>query len=214
MKNLKLCQVRPGERFTLDGAEFVKLDEDRGVAFVVTADVILGEVPFDSERETERNNFVGSEIESALLEWLNGHPGIEEAVVERPIDLTSMDGMRDYGTPCIKVRLLTIDEYRRYREFIPLASEPYWTATPWTTERSPNSDSNNAYNVNTDGTLNNNNVNNPYFAARPALMEHAAAQKNRRRHALLEYGGCRVQVALRRTQRTIIKGGHILPWLP
>ncbi|MCI5500031.1 MAG: hypothetical protein MR419_10990 [Clostridiales bacterium] len=137
MKNLKLCQVRPGERFTLDGVEFVKLCEDRGVAFVVTADVILEEVPFDSERETERNNFVGSGIEAAMLEWLDGHPGIEGAVVERPIDLTSMDGMTDYGKPLVTVRLLAIDEYRRYRSLIPLASEPYWTATPWTTEGSP-----------------------------------------------------------------------------
>lgn len=185
MKNLKLCQVRPGERFTLDGVEFVKLCEDRGVAFVVTADVILEEVPFDSERETERNNFVGSGIEAAMLEWLDGHPGIEEAVVERPIDLTSMDGMTDYGKPLVTVRLLAIDEYRRYRSLIPLASEPYWTATPWTTEGSPYSGSYSAYRVYTDGTLNNYNVNNPNFAARPALMEHAADQKNRRRHALL-----------------------------
>ena len=58
--------------------------------------------------------------------------------------------------------------------------------------RSPNSDANNAYYVNTDGTLNNNNVYNANFAARPALMEY------------------RVQVARRRKQRTIIKGGHIL----
>lgn len=60
------------------------------------------------------------------------------------------------------------------------------------TGRSPNSDANNAYYVNTDGTLNNNNVYNANFAARPALMEY------------------RVQVARRRKQRTIIKGGHIL----
>lgn len=38
--------------------------------------------------------------------------------------------------------------------------------------RSPNSNTNNAYNVNTDGTLNNNNVYNANFAARPALMEY------------------------------------------
>jgi len=58
--------------------------------------------------------------------------------------------------------------------------------------RSPNSNANNAYNVNTDGTLNNNNVYNANFAARPALMEY------------------RVQVAERQKQRTIIKGGYIL----
>lgn len=35
--------------------------------------------------------------------------------------------------------------------------------------RSPNSDANNAYYVNTDGTLDNNSVYRSYFAARPAL---------------------------------------------
>lgn len=40
--------------------------------------------------------------------------------------------------------------------------------------RSPNSDANNAYNINTDGTVNNNNVYNANFAARPALMEFPA----------------------------------------
>lgn len=65
------------------------------------------------------------------------------------------------------------------------------TAVNWGL-RSPNSDTNNAYNINTDGTVNNNNVYNAYFAPRPALMEY------------------RVQVAFWRKQRTIIKGGHIL----
>ena len=35
--------------------------------------------------------------------------------------------------------------------------------------RSPNSDANNAYNINTDGSVNNNNVYNANFAPRPAL---------------------------------------------
>ena len=35
--------------------------------------------------------------------------------------------------------------------------------------RSPNSDDNNAYNINTDGTVNNNNVYNANFAPRPAF---------------------------------------------
>lgn len=58
--------------------------------------------------------------------------------------------------------------------------------------RSPNSNANNAYNINTDGSVNNNNVYNANFAPRPALME-----------TVYEYP-CRGK------QRTIIKGGHIL----
>ena len=80
-----------------------------------------------------------------------------------------MDGMRDYGAPLVRGRILTIDEYRKYRAHIPLTDEPYWTATPWTTESSPYPDSNYAYYVYTDGPLNSYYVRSPIFAARPAL---------------------------------------------
>lgn len=84
------------------------------------------------------------------------------------------------------------------------------TAVNWGL-RSPNSDSNNAYNINTDGTVNNNNVNNPNFAARPALME-LPVKGTRHPYGGTAADGCpdRVQVAFWRKQRTIIKGGHIL----
>ena len=39
-KTIELCKVRPGETFTLDGVDFVKLDEDMGQAFV---NFVLGE---------------------------------------------------------------------------------------------------------------------------------------------------------------------------
>lgn len=70
------------------------------------------------------------------------------------------------------------------------------TAVNWGL-RSPNSDANNAYNINTDGSVNNNNVYNANFAPRPALMEY------------------RVQVPLSGgKQGPIIKGGHILSSRP
>lgn len=58
--------------------------------------------------------------------------------------------------------------------------------------RSPYSNSGSACYVRTGGALNYDSVYDARFAARPALMEY------------------RVQVAKRRKQRTIIKGGHIL----
>lgn len=171
-KTIELCKVRPGETFTLDGVDFVKLDEDIGQAFVLTRDVALKNVPFeddDADRE-DHNNFCGSWIEQAMATWFSDkHAPIFDAAVERDIDLTTMDGMTDYGHPGVSFRLLTIDEYRKYRRFIPLASEPWWTATGWTTKSSPYSNADSAYYVNTDGTLYNRDVYNAYFAARPAL---------------------------------------------
>ena len=171
-KNMELCRVRQGEAFTFDGVRFVKLDESAGAAFVVAEDVMLENIPFeheDAERE-DHNNYTGSNLEYGILTMLAGkHREIYDAVVERPIDLTTMDGMTDYGMPTVTVRALTIDEYRKYRKFIPLASKPYWLATGWTTKSSPYSGAYYACCVDTDGTLNNRDVYYAYFAPRPAF---------------------------------------------
>ena len=170
-KTVRLNSVRPGERFELDGAEFIKLDEALGGAFVVAADTLPDAGPFeheDAERD-DHNNFVGSCLEADILEWADSHPTIKAAMLERPIDLTSMDGMTDYGTPCVKARTLTIDEYRKYRQYIPLTSKAWWTATPWCTKRSPYSDAYDAYFIGTVGSVSNDGVYDASFAPRPAF---------------------------------------------
>lgn len=172
MKNLALAQVRRGERFTLDGVEFVKLEDDLDAAFAVAADTLPECCQFeddDAEREGH-NNYAGSLLSKTVERWLRDkHPAIFSAVVERPIDLTTMDGMTDYGKPLAVVRALTIDEYRKHRSILPLTSKPYWLATGWTTNSSPSSNGGVAYRINTDGTVNNSFVYRAYFAPRPAL---------------------------------------------
>ena len=170
--SIKLFQVRPGEHFIHDGVEYVKLDEAAGATFVLGVEATLKNVQFesdDAERE-DHNNYIGSNLEREGIRWLREqHPDTFDAVVERPIDLTTMDGMTDYGVPLASVRALTIDEYRKYRHLIPLTDDPYWLATGWTTKRSPYSDTNCAYCVSTDGSVNYISVFNYGFAARPAL---------------------------------------------
>mgnify|MGYP001142876361 FL=1 len=167
MKDLALAQVRRGERFTLDGVEFVKLEDDLDAAFAVAADTLPECCQFeddDAERE-DHNNYAGSLLSKTVERWLRDkHPAIFSAVVERPIDLTTMDGMTDYGKPLAVVRALTIDEYRKHRSILPLTSKPYWLATGWTTNSSPYSNGNYAYCIDTAGT-----VSNAVFAPRPAL---------------------------------------------
>ena len=151
-KNIELARVRRGERFTLDGVEFVKLDDMNGEAFVLMADVIPETCPFERDEDREdANNFDGSHIQGVIYRWAEQHKGIYDAMEARTIDLTTMDGMTDYGRPVVNARLLTIDEYRRYRPFIPLASRPFWLATGWTTNTSPRSNADYAYCVNTSG---------------------------------------------------------------
>ncbi len=134
-KTIELGKVRQGERFKLDGVEFVALDCDEEATFALTADTLSECCAFeddDAERE-DHNNFSGSLIQKHMERFFREqHSPIFKAIVERPIDLTSMDGMTTYGKPFTVARLLTIDEFRKYRRFIPLTSKPFWTATPWT----------------------------------------------------------------------------------
>ena len=170
-KNIELARVRRGERFTLDNVEFVKLDDVNDEAFVLMADVIPETCPFERDEDREdANNFDGSHIQGLIYNWAEQHKGIYDAMEARTIDLTTMDGMTDYGHPVVNARLLTIDEYRRYRPFIPLASRPFWLATGWTTDTSPYSNANNAYYVNASGASGNDFVcDADYFCPRPAF---------------------------------------------
>lgn len=173
-KTITLDRVPFGATFTLDGVRFVKLDGDRDAIFALTEDTPadLGYVQFEDDDATrdDHNNFNGSLVQKEIERWLRDkHKPIFDAVVERPIDLTAMDGMTDYGCPLTVGRILTIDEYRKHRRFIPLTDKPYWLATGWTTASSPHSDTDRAYNICTDGTVNNDYVYYANFAPRPAL---------------------------------------------
>lgn len=170
-KKMEICKVRNGERFIVDGEEFVKLDDIAGGAFVLLADTLPYHCAFESEDaddDRDHNNFIGSNVKRVVDKWLHSHKTLSNAALAHPIDLTSMDGMTDYGMPNVYGRILTVDEYRKYRRFIPLTDKPFWTATPWCT-RSSFSGGSNAYRVSTDGSVNYNRAFSAYYCARPAL---------------------------------------------
>ena len=171
-KTMEICKVRNGERFIIDGEEFVKLGDIAGGAFVLLADTLPDYCAFESEDaddDRDHNNFIGSNVQRVVDKWLHSHKVLSEAALARPIDLTSMDGMTDYGMPNVYGRILTVDEYRKYRRFIPLTDEPFWTATPWCTRSSRSNDYNYAYRVSTGGSLGNGVAYYANYCARPAL---------------------------------------------
>lgn len=170
-KTMEICKVRNGEHFIVDGEEFVKLGEIGDGAFVLLVGTLPDYCTFESEDaddDREHNNFIGSNVKRVVDEWLYGHKILSDAAMALPIDLTSMDGMTDYGMPIVYGRILTVDEYRKYRRFIPLTDKPFWTATPWCT-RSSFSRSYGAFYVSTDGSVDGGNAYLALSCARPAL---------------------------------------------
>lgn len=171
-KKMEICKVRNGERFIVDGEEFVKLGDIAGGAFVLLADTLPDYCAFESEDaddDRDHNNFIGSNVKRVVDEWLHRHKTLSDAAMPLPIDLTSMDGMTDYGMPNVYGRILTVDEYRKYRRFIPLTDKPFWTATPWCTRSSSSDNYDDADSVGADGSLNRSYAYIAYCCARPAL---------------------------------------------
>lgn len=169
-KTMEICKVRNGERFIVDGEEFVKLGEVAGGVFVLLVGTLPDYCAFESEDaddDRDHNNFIGSNVKRVVDEWLHRHKILSEAALALPIDLTSMDGMTDYGMPNVYGRILTVDEYRKYRRFIPLTDKPFWTATPWCTRSSYSSYS--AADVDADGSVDGYSACDADGCARPAL---------------------------------------------
>lgn len=173
-ETMEICKVRNGEHFIVDGEEFVKLGDIAGGAFVLLADTLPDYCAFESEDaddDRDHNNFIGSNVKRVVDKWLHSHKILSNAALARPIDLTSMDGMTDYGMPNVYGRILTVDEYRKYRRFIPLTDKPFWTATPWCTRSSYSSsyDVSGAYGVDSGGSVSYAHAYIAYYCARPAL---------------------------------------------
>lgn len=170
-ETMEICKVRNGERFIVDGEEFVKLGEVAGGVFVLLVGTLPDYCAFESEDaddDRDHNNFIGSNVKRVVDEWLHRHKILSEAALALPIDLTSIDGMTDYGMPNVYGRILTVDEYRKYRRFIPLTDKPFWTATPLCT-RSSSSIYDLAYIVYSGGSVDYGYAYLAHYCARPAL---------------------------------------------
>lgn len=123
-----------GDTFGLAGLTWTILDiTDKG--YMCLADRLENSMKFDSES----NNWIGSQLREYLntefIEKITNEIG-EENIISFNRNLFSLDGQNEYGNCEDKVSLLTIDDYRKYRRFIPNTYNYWWwTCTPWSTKR-------------------------------------------------------------------------------
>lgn len=142
----KIKFPKPGEQFEYNGVKFTALGEEQGGVLAIVSELLEDEMPLD---ESNKNDW----RTSSLRKYLNGEY-LEQFnrgdLLPFVSDLTSDDGMKDYGTAEDYVFLLSGDLYRKYRESVPRFNNWWWTLTPWTCNPSY------AYRariVYTDGTL-------------------------------------------------------------
>ncbi len=124
----KIKIPKPGEQFEYNGIEFTALGEEQGGVLAIVSKLIKEEMPLDKSNKNDWRN-------SSLRKYLNGEY-LEQFnrgdLLPFVSDLTSDDGMKDYGTAEDYVFLLSCDLYRKYRESVPRFNNWWWTLTPWT----------------------------------------------------------------------------------
>lgn len=119
-----------GDEFQLAGTTWKILDI-AGEGYVCLAESI-GNKEFDSDDNNWATSNLRSYLNKEFLEKLEEEIG-EGNVLKFERNLLSLDGQTEYGSCADKVSLLTVDEYRKYRKYIPNADKWWWLITPWST---------------------------------------------------------------------------------
>lgn len=144
-------KIAPSSVINYGGLDCIVLDVEQDKILVLAKESI-GNMPFD---EGNSNNFP----KGTLCKYLNGefikklkaNGADTSALIPTTIDLTSDDGLKDYGETTQKIFLLTCDMYRKYRSVIPNLDDWWWLATAYSTES--NGYANLARYVRSDGGL-------------------------------------------------------------
>lgn len=160
-------KIAPSSVINYGGLDCIVLDVEQDKILVLAKESI-GNMPFD---EGNSNNFP----KGTLCKYLNGefikklkaNGADTSALIPTTIDLTSDDGLKDYGETTQKIFLLTCDMYRKYRSVIPNLDDWWWLATAYSTESNGYAIS--ARYVLSDGSLNCSNAYGGDFGVRPAF---------------------------------------------
>lgn len=160
-------KIAPSSVINYGGLDCIVLDVEQD-RILVLAKESIGNMPFD---EGNSNNFP----KGTLCKYLNGefikklktNGADTSALIPTTIDLTSDDGLKDYGETTQKIFLLTCDMYRKYRSIIPNLDDWWWLATAYSTES--NGYAYYARIVNSGGSLDSNYACIGYNGVRPAF---------------------------------------------
>lgn len=160
-------KIAPSSVINYGGLDCIVLDVEQDKILVLAKESI-GNMPFD---EGNSNNFP----KGTLCKYLNGefikklkaNGADTSALIPTTIDLTSDDGLKDYGETTQKIFLLTCDMYRKYRSVIPNLDDWWWLATAYSTES--NGYAYYARNVRSVGSLYNDSAYYGYNGVRPAF---------------------------------------------
>ena len=133
----KLADANPGDVVKVGSHEFIVLENrQEGTA------LIRKELLRESEEFGDDNNFAGSNVEEICNDFADELADIvgAENVMLHDVDLTSDDGLKDYGVIKRRASLLTAPMYRQFVEILDAHKIDawWWLATPHSTAKHEN----------------------------------------------------------------------------
>ena len=119
--------MKNGAIVEIGGRKWKVLDQtEKGVVCICEN---IGDRKFDRRSNNYANSDIRKYLNTEVLKELEVAVGAENIIpFER--DLISLCGLKEYDTCEDKVSLISVDEYRKYREFLPRTGEWWWTLTP------------------------------------------------------------------------------------
>lgn len=130
----QLKDLVPGDTFKIGNHEFIVLEHCGEDTAVIRKDLLPEKMSFGSN-----NNYNESDVAQCCRSFAAEISDIigAENVLIHTVDLTSDDGLKDYGIVESRASLLTADRYRRYVEILdkfPIKAY-WWLATAYSTPR-------------------------------------------------------------------------------
>lgn len=126
-KKITVNELEQGDVFKWGKKEYIKLDATSAGCLCLAKDVWF-KSKFDDKTNDWSKSQLRGDIAAKAFDFI---PDIDKLMLfDR--DLTTDDGLTAYGRCSDSVSMLTCDEYRNYRKYIPTTSECYWTITACT----------------------------------------------------------------------------------
>lgn len=158
-----VLNIAPGQTVNYHGEPCLVLEHRKDGTMLLHLDQITH--AFGSS-----NNFAASSLRSHLngpylVSLTDGNP---DEIITRTVDLTALNGSKEYGSCECKVAPLTIDELRKYHDILPIPERFEWSVTPWSTP-AVNEDDTWVMGLNSNGGIYRSNCN-PSYGSRPAFL--------------------------------------------
>ena len=127
--------IKIGETKTIAGEEYIILDTLENGVLCLKRNFAYEDTFFDRQSNNYANSDIRKRLNTKYLKKIADVIG-EENIIECEIDLTSDDGLDDYGKVTDKVGLLTADMYRKYNRIIEKypVNDWWFLSTPYSTE--------------------------------------------------------------------------------